>query len=118
MCRLDTGTPIETGNRKPHIVGKCLHVAPIEVSQTYGAFEVVVFVCVCVIGCGPDYCAGMICMYGRAYDADGCIICDCNYPCEVTKHVCFLNRCFVLSNILQMHVGLMLSVIEMYAVAL
>jgi len=34
--------------------------------------------------CGPDWCLGLYCHYGRAYDDNGCPLCDCSRPCEVS----------------------------------
>jgi hypothetical protein len=37
------------------------------------------------VDCEPDYCDGMLCIYGRAYDDNGCVSCDCLYPCEASN---------------------------------
>jgi len=44
-------------------------------------------VCVCVAyctACETDWCYGMFCINGRAFDDEGCVICDCYRPCEAS----------------------------------
>ena len=47
--------------------------------------------CVCT-ECGPDYCLGLYCTYGRAHDDNGCPLCDCFQPCEVRLHTMFVQN--------------------------
>ena len=43
--------------------------------------------------CGPDWCQGLYCRYGRAYDNNRCPLCDCFRPCEVRLHgIIFFRR--------------------------
>jgi len=32
-----------------------------------------------------DECAGLICLYGRVFDIDGCVVCDCLQPCQASS---------------------------------
>lgn len=35
--------------------------------------------------CPPeDECAGLICLYGKEIDNDGCVVCDCFLPCQAS----------------------------------
>ena len=57
-------------------------------SETLLLMVVCVCVCVCVCvyfaDCGSDPCTGLSCIYGRAFDSNGCVLCDCYRSCQVS----------------------------------
>ena len=63
-------------------------------SETLLLMVVCVCVCVCVYlaDCGPDRCLGLLCIRGRAFDSNGCVLCDCYRPCQVSIVLFSLRR--------------------------